>query len=231
MNVSIDNKSRRRWNLGIVFAMLWFASSAVFGQVNQQLAQVQQENTAALRQYEWKARTEIRRDGETKNVQVALMRYDIDGKVQKTPISSTPQQDLPTHGLRGLIAQKKKKDFMEKLDDLGALAKSYSAVPPDRMQRFMTTATKTPDQMGIRIAGRDVLQVGDSMTLWIDPVLRKQRRVEIETFLDKKPVRIVLEFQDLAQNGPTYIARSQVNYDGGSVAIITENFDYRRAQS
>ncbi len=68
------------------------------------------------------------------------------------------------------------------------------------------------------------------MTLWIDVLSRKQRRVEIQTFMDNKPVRIVSEFQDIPQSGPTYMARSQVSYDGVSVAIITENFDYTRAQ-
>jgi hypothetical protein len=102
------------------------------------------------------------------------------------------------------------------------------------MQRFMATATITPELTAqhklVRIEGRDVLQSGDSMTVFIDAVSRKQRRVEIQTWRDQKPVRIVSEFQDLPQGGPTYMARTQVNYDRGSVVIVTENFDYARVQ-
>ncbi|HXD32889.1 MAG TPA: hypothetical protein VN643_17325 [Pyrinomonadaceae bacterium] len=219
------------WYFGLAIVMLWFTNFVVSGQINQQFAQAQQENAAALRKYEWKSRIEIQRDGETKNVQVALMRYDSDGSLQKTTVSTTSEQDLRKHGLRGLIAQKKKNAFMERVEDLGALAKSYGSLPPDKMQRLMATASINPDQKETRVALHGVLQSGDSMTLWLDPVSRKQRRVEVETFMEKKPVRIVLEFQDLLQSGPTYVARSQVYYDGDSVAIITENFDYKRAQS
>ena len=66
------------------------------------------------------------------------------------------------------------------------------------------------------------------MTIWIDAISRKQLRVEIQTSLDDKPVWIVSEFQDVPQGGPTYLARSRVNYDGASVVIITENFDHAR---
>jgi hypothetical protein len=82
----------------------------------------------------------------------------------------------------------------------------------------------------VRIEGRDVLQPGDSMTVFLDAVSRKQRRIEIQTSLDQRPVRIVSEFQDLTQ-GPTYMARSQVSYDGSSIVIVTENFDYTRTET
>lgn len=229
------NKKRPRLRrlVGLGLAIVWLGPFAITAQVDQRFAQAQQENALALRKYEWKSRTEIQKDGDTKNIQLALMRYDTNGNLQKTPISST-QEDLPTRGLRGLIAKKKKKEFQDNVEKVGALAKSYSTLPPDRMQRFMSTATLTPEmtrqQKLVRAEGRDVLQSGDSMTVWIDAVSRKQRRVEIQTLMDNKPVRIVSEFQDIPQAGPTYMARSQVNYDGTSLVIITENFDYRRAQ-
>ena len=65
------------------------------------------------------------------------------------------------------------------------------------------------------------------MTLWVDVVNRKQRRVEIHTTLDRKPVKIVSEFRDLPM-GPTYRARSVVDYPSAELTVITENFDYDR---
>jgi hypothetical protein len=55
----------------------------------------------------------VLRDGETKKVQLALMRYDTNGNVQKTIASSTPDPDLPKFGLRKAIAQKKVREFKE----------------------------------------------------------------------------------------------------------------------
>ncbi len=155
----------------------------------------------------------------------------MNGTLHKSLISRTPQQNLPTRGIRGFIAQKKKENFMETLDRLGALAKSYSELSPEEMQRFMATAIVTPEmnpqQKLIRIKGSNVVQPGDSMTLWVDAVTRKQRKVEIQTSLDRKPVRVVSDFQDLP-NGPTYMARSVVDYPGEELTLITENFDYER---
>ena len=214
-------------------ALLWLAAVSVPAQTNEKMAQAA-ANVAALRQYQWKSRTEIQKDGETKNVQVTLMRYDSNGELQKTPVSGTPEPDLPKFGLRKRIAQKKLKEFRERVHELGALAISYSELSPEQMQRFMATASMTAEreqqQKLIRIDGQNILQPGDSMTMWIDPISRKQRRVEIQTVLDGKPVRIFSEFQDIPNGGPTYMALSRVNYNGGNVVIITENFDYARVQ-
>jgi hypothetical protein len=221
---------RRATELGI--AILLMTAVAFPAQMDQKFAQAQLQNAQALRQYTWKSRTEVRKGGETKNVHLALMRYDIYGTLQKTAISSTPQQQLPTRGIRRLIAEKKKENFMETLDSLGALAKSYSELPADKMQRFMATAIVTPEmdqqQKLFRISGGNVLQPGDSMTVWVDAVTRKQRRVEIQTTLDRKPVRIVSDFRDLPM-GPTYMARSVVDYPSEELTLITEVFDYEQA--
>src|ERR1041385_6850984 len=158
-----------------------------------------QANAAALRQYQWKLRTEVQRNGETKSVQVALVRFDNNGQMQTTPISKTPEPDLPKFGLRKAIAEKKFKEFKETVQQLGDLARAYSNLPPDQMQRLMATATVAPElaagQKLIRAEGGNVLHNGDSMTVWLDATSRKQRRVEIETSFDGKLVRIVSEFR------------------------------------
>jgi hypothetical protein len=208
----------------VVMSLVSIPSNA---QMNQRLIEAQKENARALRQFEWKSRSEILKDGESKKTQVEQVRYDANGELEKTIIASSPEPDLPSHGLRGHIAKKKKKEFLEKVEKLTALAKTYSNLPPEVMQRFMATATFTSgNQNLIRIEGRNVMQAGDSMVIFVDGVLRKQRRIEINSALDDKPVSIVSEFRDLGPNGPTYMARSDVTYNRGDVVLITENFDH-----
>lgn len=100
------------------------------------------------------------------------------------------------------------------------------------MQRFIATAIVTPEmsrqQKLVRISGANVLRPGDSMTLWIDAVTRRQRRVEIQTMLDRKHVRIVSDFEALP-NGPSYMARSVVDYPSEELTLITDNFAHQRA--
>jgi hypothetical protein len=205
----------------------------VAGQQAQKFAPAQQENAQQLRQYSWKSRREIRQGGTTKSSQLYLTRYDVDGTLQQTLIGGTPPPQLPTWGLRGLIARKKKEEFIQLLEGLGALAKAYSELPPAKMQHFMTNATVTPEmkpkQSLLRLEGRDVLQPGDALTLWVDAATRRQRRVEIQTTYDGRPVRLVSEFQDLP-NGPTCVARSIVDYQSRELTISTDNFDYTRAR-
>jgi hypothetical protein len=215
------------WSIAILFTTVF-----AYAQMEQRFAQAQQENAQALKQYTWKSRTEIRKGGETKNVQLNLMRYDIRGTLQKTLISTTPQQQLPTRGLRGHIAQKKKEDFLETLHSLETLAKSYSELPPDIMRRFMATAETTPEigpqQKLLRIKGSDVVQHGDSKSVWVDAVTRKVRKIEIQTALDRKPVKVASDFQDLPK-GPTYMARSVIDYPSEELVVVTEQFDYELA--
>lgn len=190
----------------------------------------QQENAAALRQYNWKSRTEVRRGGETKSTKLYLTRYADDGTLQQTLISES-SQSIPRFGLRGIIARKKKEDFVELLGQLSALAKSYGSLPPDRMRQFMARATTTPETTPqaklFRIQGRDVLQTGDAMTVWVDAATRRQRRVEVRTSFDAKPLSIVSEFRDLP-GGPTYTARSVIEYPDEGLSVITDNFDHAR---
>ena len=86
----------------------------------------------------------------------------------------------------------------------------------------------TPEAKLVRADGRNVLHAGDWMTIWTDPTSRKQRRVQIETVFDKKPVIIISEFKDLPQGGPTFMAVSRVSYDDGAVVIVSENFEHKR---
>lgn len=220
---------RRAIELGVVTLLL--ASVAISAQMDQKFAQSRQQNAQALRQYIWKSRVEIQKEGETKRVQVSLLRYDLNGKLQKTPLASTPEQQLPTRGIRGRIAQKKKENFMESLDSLSTLAKSYSELSADEMQRFMAGANVIPEmsqqQKLFRIEGKGIHQRDDSMTLWIDAVTHRMRKVEVHTSLDGKPVKIVSDFKDIPK-GPTYMARSVVDYPSKELTLIIENFDYER---
>jgi hypothetical protein len=194
-----------------------------------------QPKALALRDYQWKQRTEVQRKGETKNVKLALVRFDSNGQMQTTPISASPEPDLPKFGLRKMIAEKKFKEFKETVRQLGELARSYGELSPEQTQRFMATASLNPEvtaqQKLIRVEGRNVLHTGDTMIVWLDAATRKQQRLEIQTIFDGKPVRISSEFRELPQGGPTFMAVSRINYDDGAVTIIIENFDHTRFET
>src|SRR5689334_14418302 len=107
--------------------------------------EVRRGSAPPLQEYQWKLRTEVQRKGETKSVQVALVRYDANGQMQTTLISKTPEPDLPKFGLRKAIAEKKFKEFRETVQQLGDLARAYGNLSPEQMQHFMASAVITPE--------------------------------------------------------------------------------------
>jgi len=200
------------------------------GQQEQKFAQAQKQNAQALRQYTWKSRTEIRKKGELKSTRLFVNRYAPDG-TQVQVLLDEDSARLPKFGIRGAIARKKKEEAGKLIEALQRLAKSYGELPPAKMQEFMSTAnvrleTNTPQPL-LRLEATGVLQPNDSMIVWIDANTRRQRRIEINSSYDEKPVRIISEFKDLA-GGPTYLARSVVDYPREELTLTVENFDYQR---
>jgi hypothetical protein len=76
-----------------------------------------------------------------------------------------------------------------------------------------------------QIQGLDLLEQGDSMTIWIDPASQMMRRVEIKTIYDKKPATLIGDYQSVP-NGPTYMARAVLTYPEKNVELTVDNSDY-----
>ena len=213
---------------GIIGLAIMLCSWTVgYGQ-EQKFALAAKQNTLALQQYTWKSQTQIRKEGEVKATKLYSNRYAADGSIVQLLIEEH-SASLPKFGIRGMVAKKKKEEATKLIDELQRLAKSYGELPPAKMQEFMKTAkvtleTNAPQPL-LRLEATDVLQAGDSMIIWVDANTRRQRRVEINSTFDAKPVRIVTEFRDLP-GGPTYLARSVVDYPREELTLTMENFEY-----
>jgi hypothetical protein len=211
----------------IGLAIMFCSCTMAYAQ-DQKFAITAKQNAAALQQYTWKSQTQIRKDGDVKATKLYSNRYAADGSLVQLLLHEESAK-LPKFGIRGMVAKKKKADAQELIEALQRLAKSYGELPPAKMQEFMKTANATLEtnapQPLLRLESTNILQPGDSMIVWLDANTRRQRRVEINSTFDEKPVRIVTEFRDLP-NGPTYVARSVVDYPREELTLTMENFDY-----
>ena len=210
----------------LALAIMLCTWSIAQAEQDQKFGQAQKQNAQALRQYTWKSRTEIRKDGDVKSTKLFMTRYTADG-TQVQILLEEDSAKLPKFGLRGMIARKRKEEAGKLIEALQKLAKSYGELSPAKMQEFMSKATVTPGQTLLRLEATDVLQPNDSMIIWLDANTRRQRRIEINSSYDAKPVRIVSEFKDLPA-GPTYMARSVVDYSREDLTLTVENFDHQR---
>jgi hypothetical protein len=209
--------------------------------IKQKFAQANKANAAAVRQYTWKSRTELKLKGESKNVKLEQVRYDSNGQLQKTPLGGSPQggqQQQSAGGRGGRLKQKvienKKEEFGEMMKGLGQLVTSYTHIPPEKMQAFIQNASVSqgqgPDAGTIQIAGKNALQSGDSMSIWVNKTSLMFHRVVIETSYDKKPVKVVCDYGTVA-NGPNYMAKAVLDYPEKGVQVIVENFEHQRSGS
>ena len=102
--------------------------------MKQKFAQAQKANTAALHQYTWQSRTEVKLKGETKKVKVEQVVFDASGQQQKTLLEESPKGGAPPSGgrLKQKIIAKKKKEFGELAQNLGSSSPPTPISPPSR---------------------------------------------------------------------------------------------------
>ena len=192
-----------------------------------QYASNAKSNAAAMRQYAWKMRVEMTIKGDPKPAQLYQMRFDLDGKLQKTPLTPRQEQE-PQRGLRGRIKQRKIEDFKEWADNLGDLVKDYLAPSPAIMGNFYGKASFSRAEDGsVQVTAGEFIQPGDKATFWLDAKTKAALRFAFETSLDGDPVQGQVEFAKV-EGGPQYAARVTVDAPGRSLTAVIENFSYEK---
>jgi len=223
--------------LNAVVALIALSAGLVVAQDPPSFAESQKANAAMLRKSSWKSRTELKLKGESKNVKLEQVRYDLNGALEKTALTPAPAAAPASSGRGGRLKKKivetKKEEFGEMMKGLGQLAASYGHLPPDKLQAFKasaTTARGTGAMQGTaQVLGLDVLLPGDSVTIWLDPPSQMMRRIEIKTLYEKKPATVVIDYKTIP-NGPTYPARTVLAYPEKNVELTVDNYDYGPSQ-
>jgi hypothetical protein len=221
------------WRFGGLAAILCtvalplLAQGADPGAMASQYAANAKANAALTRQYTWQMRVEVTLKGEPKPAQLYQMRFDMDGKLQKTLLSA-PQEEQKSRGIRGKIKEGKIEDFKEWAAKLAELVKGYMAPTPGTMMDFYTKAKYSQSADGkVMISANGFVQPGDYACYWIDPATKIPCRYEFQTVLDGDPVSAKVEFGQVP-GGPQYTARLVVSVPEKKVSAKIENFSYQR---
>ncbi len=229
-------------NIIFTFAILLLVGGYGFGQAVDpaKFAAVQKENAQKLRSYTWKQRLELQLKGETKKVLLNQMRYDADGKQQKTPLSTGAEQQAaqPASGGRGgrlkaKVIENKKEEFKELMEGLAGLVTSYAHIPPDKLKAALGQAKVTPGQgelqgaAGVQMA--NIVQGGDSLTIWVDTATLLFRRIEIRSSYQEKPVIVQADYSTLP-GGPNYMAKAVLQYPAKELVLRIDDFEYQPSQ-
>ena len=204
----------------------------------QQVAAAIKANAQALKTFNYQQRMQLQLKGETKKVTVNLITPDSFGNQQKTLLSEQPPADSPDSSgggvrgrLKGKVVAKKTGEFKQMMEDIAQLVKSYTELPHEQMQAALQKAMFSPGQGdmagSVQIQMQNVIQQGDSMTIWIDRQAMLFRRVVIATSYENNPVTVTANYAMLP-SGYVYMAQAALNYPKKEVAVQINNSNYQR---
>jgi hypothetical protein len=192
----------------------------------QKFAAAAKANAGALKQYTWQMRVQATLKGEQKPAKLYAMRFDIDGKVEKTELTAEAPPAPHGRGLRDRIKEKKIVEAKEWAGELADLVKDYIAPSPAVLQTFFgkSTAVEAPGGL-VQIFATGVISSTDKMVYEITPDTQALKRFMFHAMLEGDPVEGEVQFATLP-NGPNYAARTTVNVPAKQLSAVVENFQY-----
>jgi hypothetical protein len=194
--------------------------------VAEKVSKARQENAAKTRDYSWTQRTEVKVKGEVKSLKTEIVRYTVDGELQKTPIDETSAKK--PKGLRGKVAKKKIGEMKDWMAELGVLLKAYSLPTAGNLLDFLNSASVSPDGAGRKLDATGVVQPGDRMSVWIGADF-KMTKTEVSTQHDGSDVKLMTD-HETTPDGLDYVARTTIVVPDKGVEMTVENFSYQREQ-
>jgi len=194
--------------------------------IAEKVSQARQENAKKTQGYSWTQRTEVKLKGETKSLKTEIVRFTVDGELQKTPIDETSAKK--PKGVRGKVAKKKAGEMKDWMAELGELLKAYSLPTAGNLLDFLNKASVSADGAGRKLDATDVVQAGDRMSVWIGAD-HKMVKTEVTTQHDGSDVKLMTD-HETTPDGLDYVARTTIVVPDKGVEMTVENFSYHREQ-
>jgi hypothetical protein len=206
------------------------AQSALSADANKavQITEARQANAALMHQYTWNSRTEIIDQGQVKDTRIDLVNYTPFGQLQRTLLNDQ-SAPLPFGFLRRAIAEHERQKMEQYLTGLRGLIEQYTLPTTGKILDFMTGAkTVGPDAQGLlQMRGSNVVQPGDSLTIWVNAYTRHVARIQVNTTYQGDPVQIDATFDRLA-SGLNYMAYAEATVPSKQLSVQVQNFNYTR---
>jgi hypothetical protein len=203
------------------------------------------QNQAALKTYKWTEATEISLKGEVKKSEQKECRYGPDGKVQKTVIAggdqaSKEEKDSGRGGRRGglvkkAIVENKVDDMKDYMEKAAALVHEYVPPDPQKIQAAAAAgkiSTQPASGQGVStLTIKDYVKTGDKLILGFDPVAKKLRSYQVQSYVEKPKddaVTLAVTFASLA-DGTNYPQQTVLDVAAKKINVKIVNSGYAKA--
>ena len=189
-----------------------------------------QANTKALMAYSWNERSQVSMEGEDIVIILQLIRYTKDGEFQATLLSQEP--DRP--GGKGPKKKKAKAIYDGSVNaamSIPQLLMSYTMLTAGQLVDFFGNGTLSPgdgDMAGTtKIVSSNVLQKGDSVTLYVDMTTMLPKGMDVKTVANEKAIESYLDFGVL-EDGTSYLSNAETTIPENGMKIVMETFDHKK---
>lgn len=235
---SLHLRTPFRFLLPMITAAILLAGSTAVAQNPQleekiqALKQNQAANKQKLAQYMWTETETISLKGDVKDVKTYQVQM-VNGQPQKTLVNNQQAQQSGREGrLKEHVVDKKKAEYQEYGQSIGALAKQYTTPDPDALMKAKQAGNISiqPGAGEVNLVIKNYVKQGDSVTLTLNPQSKQLQSIQVNSYLNdpKNAVTINAQFAQLP-DGTSHVASTLVNGVSKELTVqdVTSNYQMR----
>ena len=205
---------------------------------NQQMEQklmaikdAQAANKQKLAQYTWQETETISIKGSVKDTKVYQVQM-VNGQQQKTEISNQAAQSGGREGrVKEHVIEKKKEEYQEYGQSIGALAKQYTTPNPEALMQAKQAGNISlqPGSGTVSLVIKNYVKQGDSMIMTVSEQTHSPVSVRVNSYLDdpKDAVTISAQFAQLP-DGTNHVASTLTNGVSKQLTVNDVNSNYQK---
>jgi hypothetical protein len=194
------------------------------------LKQNQTANKQKLAQYTWQETETISVKGDVKDTKVYQVQM-MNGQPQKAEVSNQQAQQGGRQGrVKERVVDKKKQEYQEYGQSIGALAKQYTTPNPEALMQAKQSGNISlqPGGGAVALVIKNYVKQGDSVTLTIDPQSKQLQSIQVNSYLNdpKDVVTIKAQFAQLP-DGTNHVANTIINGVSKQLTVNDQNSNYQ----
>lgn len=194
------------------------------------LKQNQAANKQKLAQYTWTETETISLKGDVKDVKTYQVQM-VNGQQQKTLVNNQQAQQGGREGrLKEHVVDKKKAEYEQYGQQIGALAKQYTTPNPDALMKAKQAGNISLQPMNgaVNLVIKNYVKQGDSVTMTLDPQTKQLQGIQVNSYLNdpKNAVTINAQFAQLP-DGTNHVASTVINGVSKELTVQDQNSNYQ----
>ncbi len=188
-------------------------------------------NKQRLAQYTWQETETISIKGEVKDTKIYQVQM-VNGQQQKTLVNNEQAQSGGREGrLKERVVDKKKAEYQEYGQSIGALAKQYTTPDPERLMQAKQQGNLSivPGNGTVSLVIKSFVKPNDQVTMTISEQTHAPVSVQVNSYLNDPSdvVTINAQFAQLS-DGTNHVATTTINGEKKHLTVNDQNSNYQK---